>query len=110
MDFNQQVESWGQAILNGVDATFVALQGTNPLYFIAIVAILVAIQLGRIVQEMRRHTERPGQTQQRLDELDAKVRSLSNEIANVKVAIPVGQAGVRSRDRDALRVYQSTRG
>ncbi len=75
---------WDQGlfVVNGI-AT--ALTQIDPQYLMLAMAVLIWIQLGRIVRALKGSSGLPKDLPFRVDNLQAKVQSMSNEIADFQV-------------------------
>lgn len=75
---------WDQAG-RAIDFATTNLAGVDPQYLLLAMAVLIWIQLGRIVRALRGGNGLPKDLPNRLDNLQAKVQTMSNEIADFQV-------------------------
>jgi len=75
---------WEQAG-GAMDFVTANLAGVDPQYLLLAMAVLIWIQLGRIVRALRGGNGLPKDLPNRVDNLQAKVQSMSNEIADFQV-------------------------
>ena len=68
-----------------IDYLTTNLSGVDPQYLLLAMAVLIWIQLGRIVRALRGGNGLPKDLPYRVDNLQAKVQSMSNEIADFQV-------------------------
>ena len=78
------VALWHQAG-TAIDFLTTNLAGVDPQYLLLAMAVLIWIQLGRIVRALKGGNGLPKDLPNRLDNLQAKVQSMSKEIADFQV-------------------------
>ena len=86
---------WDQAG-SAIDFLTANLAGADPQYLLLAMAVLIWIQLGRIVRALKGGSSLPKDLPNRVDNLQAKVQSMSNEIADFQV-----HAAARRRQLEA---------
>ncbi|MDH3474947.1 MAG: hypothetical protein OEM59_14790 [Rhodospirillales bacterium] len=104
MDLDLSVASlWDQGLL-WANALVGALTQVDPQYLLLAMGVLIWLQLGRIVRALKGSGGLPKDLPLRVDNLQAKVQSMSNEIADFQV-----YAAARRRPlstEDSLATYR----
>ena len=86
---------WHQASA-AIDFLTANLAGVDPQYLLLAMGVLIWIQLGRIARALKSANGLPKDLPNRVDNLQAKVQSMSNEIADFQV-----HAAARRRQLEA---------
>lgn len=102
-----QASLWDQVflVINGLAS---ALTQIDPQYLILAMGVLIWIQLGRIVRALRGSSGLPKDLPYRVDNLQAKVQAMSNEIADFQVYAAAKRKPASSAD--SLSVYRDQAG
>ena len=99
MDLDLSVASlWDQGLLLA-NALVGALTQVDPQYLLLAMGVLIWLQLGRIVRALKGSGGLPKDLPLRVDNLQAKVQSMSNEIADFQV-----YAAARRHQRDTEEI------
>ena len=98
---------WDQGlfVINGLAS---ALTQIDPQYLMLAMAVLIWIQLGRIVRALKGSSGLPKDLPYRVDNLQAKVQSMSNEIADFQVYAAAKRRAPSSAD--SLSTYRDQAG
>ena len=92
---------WDQAWATA-ETVITVLAGIDPQYLLLAMAVLIWIQLGRIVRAIKGGSGLPKDLPHRFENLQAKVQSMSNEIADFQV---YAAARRRQRETDEIRPH-----
>ena len=98
---------WDQGLLV-INGLATALTQIDPQYLLLAMGVLIWIQLGRIVKALRGSSGLPKDLPYRVDNLQAKVQAMSNEIADFQIYAAAKRKATSSAD--SLSTYRDQAG